>query len=61
MLSVPWQPKGDGVDSTAFVMPPDLGVKSGVKPPPGLLRVEEEEENDKQLKHMVPGQRSLGQ
>ena len=27
MLSVPWQPKGDGVDSTAFVMPPDLGVK----------------------------------
>ena len=27
MLSVPWQPKGDGVDSTAFVMPPDLGVE----------------------------------
>ena len=40
MLSVPWQPKGDGVDSTAFVMPPDLGVKGRVKPPPGLSRFE---------------------
>eukprot|EP00439_Symbiodinium_sp_Y106_P050455 s7386_g6.t1 len=44
MLSVPWQPKGGGVDSTAFVMPPDLGLKGRVKPPPGLSRVEEEEE-----------------
>ena len=40
MLSVPWQPKGDGVDSTAFVMPPDLGVKGRVKPPPGLSKKE---------------------
>ena len=53
MLSVPWQPKGDGVDSTAFVMPPDLGAKDRVKPPPGLTRVEAEEE---QLEDMVPGQ-----
>ena len=29
MLSVPWQPEGDGVDSTAFVMPPDLGLLQG--------------------------------
>ena len=56
MLSVPWQPKGDGVDSTAFVMPPALGVKGRVKPPPGLSRVEEEEENEEQLEDMVPGQ-----
>ena len=41
MLSVPWQPKGD-----AFVMPPDLGVTGRVKPPPGLSRVEEEEEGE---------------
>ena len=27
MTSTPWQPRGDGVESTAFVMPPDLGVK----------------------------------
>ena len=47
MLSVPWQPKDDGIDSTAFVMPPDLGVKGRVKLPPGLSRVEEEgEENE---------------
>ncbi|CAE7248181.1 unnamed protein product [Symbiodinium microadriaticum] len=58
MLSVPRQPKGDGVDSTAFVMPPDLGVRGRVKPPPGLSRVEEDEENeeDGQLEDMVPGQ-----
>ena len=54
MLSVPWQPKGDGVDSTAFVMPLDLGVKGRVKPPPGLSRVEEE--NEEQLEDMAPGQ-----
>ena len=46
MLSVLWQPKGDGVDSTASVMPPDLGVKGRVKPPSGLSRVGEEEENE---------------
>ena len=47
ILSVPWQPKDDGIDSTAFVMPPDLGVKGRVKLPPGLSRVEEEgEENE---------------
>ncbi|CAE7372426.1 unnamed protein product, partial [Symbiodinium sp. CCMP2456] len=58
MLSVPWQPKGDGVDSTAFVMPPDLGVKGRVNPPPGLSRVEQEEESEEneQLEDMVPGQ-----
>ena len=54
LLSVPWQPKGDGVDSTAFVMPLDLGVKGRVKPPPGLSRIEEE--NEEQLEDMVPGQ-----
>ena len=54
MLSVPWQPKGDGVDSTAFVMLPDLGVKGRVKPPPGLSRVEEEEENET-LEDLAPG------
>ena len=56
MLSVPWQPKGDGVDSTAFVMPPDLGVKGRVKPPPGLSRVEEEDEENEQLEDLAPGQ-----
>ena len=55
MMSVPWQPKGDGVNSTAFVMPPDLGVKGRVKPPPGLSRVEEEEENET-LEDLEPGQ-----
>ena len=55
MLSVPWQPKGDGVDSNAFVMPPDLGVQGRVKPPPGLSRVDEEEENE-QLEDLPPGQ-----
>ena len=54
MLSVPWQPKGDGVDSTAFVLPPDLGVKGRVKPPPGLSRVEEEEEENEQLEDLAP-------
>ncbi|CAE7244187.1 unnamed protein product, partial [Symbiodinium microadriaticum] len=47
---------GDGADSTAFVMPPDLRVKGRVKFPPGLTRIEEEEENDEQLEDMVPGQ-----
>ena len=56
MLSVPWQPNGDGVDSTALVMPPDLGVKGRVKPPPGLPRVEEEEEEHEQLEDLAPGQ-----
>ena len=56
MLSVPWQPKVDGVDSTAFVMPPDLGVKGRVKPPPGLSRVEEEEEENEQLEDLAPRQ-----
>ena len=56
MLSVPWQPKGDGVDSTVFVMPPDLGVKGRVKPPPGLSRVEEEYEENEQLEDLAPGQ-----
>ena len=51
MLSVPWQPKGD-----AFVMPPDLGVTGRVKPPPGLSRVEEEEENNETLEDLAPGQ-----
>ena len=32
------------MDSTAFVMPLDLGVKGRVKPPPGLERVDEEDE-----------------
>ena len=54
MMSVPWQPKGDGVNSTAFVMPPDLGVKGRVKPPPGLSRVEEEE--NETLEDLEPGQ-----
>ena len=54
---MPWQPKGDGVDSTAFVMPPDLGVKGRVKPPPGLSRVEEEEEENEQLEDL--GRESL--
>ena len=40
MTSTPWQPCGDGVESTAFVMPSDLGVKGRVRPPPGLERVE---------------------
>ena len=55
MLSVPWQPKGDGVDSNAFVLPPDLGVQGRVKPPPGLSRIDEEEENE-QLEDLPPGQ-----
>ena len=55
MLSVPWQPKGDGVDSTAFVTPPHLAVKGRVKPPPGLPRVEEEEEENEQLEGLAPG------
>eukprot|EP00439_Symbiodinium_sp_Y106_P085477 s397_g28.t1 len=42
--------------STAFVMPPDLGVKGRVRPPPGLERVEEEEvEGNVELEDMVPG------
>ena len=56
VLSVPWQPKVDGVDSTAFVMPPDLGVKGRVKPPPGLARIEEEDEENEQLEDLAPGQ-----
>ena len=56
MTSTPWQPRGDGVESTAFVMPPDLGVKGRVRPPPGLERVEEEVEGDVELEDMVPGQ-----
>ena len=55
MTSTPWQPRGDGVESTAFVMPPDLGVKGRVRPPPGLERVEEEVEGDVELEDMVPG------
>ena len=54
MLSVPWQPKGDGVDSNAFVMPLDLGAKGRVKPPPGLSRIEEEE--NEQLEDLEPEQ-----
>eukprot|EP00439_Symbiodinium_sp_Y106_P042053 s9065_g5.t1 len=55
MISTPWQPRGDGVESTAFVMPPDLGVKGRVRPPPGLERVEEEEaEGNIELEDMVP-------
>ena len=55
MTSTPWQPRGDGVESTAFVMPPDLGVKGRVRPPPGLERVEEEEaEGNVELEDMVP-------
>ena len=50
-----WQPKGDGVDSTAFVMPPDLGVKGRVPPPPGLSRTDEEEETEP-LEDLEPGQ-----
>ena len=46
VMSLPWQPKGDGVDSTAFVMPPGLGVKGRVPPPPGLSRIDEEEETE---------------
>ena len=40
--------------STAFVMPPDLGVKRRVKPPAGLLRIEEEEEENEQLEDLAP-------
>ena len=55
MTSTPWQPRGDGVELTAFVMPPDLGVKGRVRPPPGLERVEEEEaEGNVELEDMVP-------
>ena len=51
MTSTPWQPRGDGVESTA----PDLGVKGRVRPPPGLERVEEEEaEGNVELEDMVP-------
>ena len=53
---MPWQPKGDGVDSTAFVMPPDLAVKGRVKPPPGLSRVEEDEDENEQLEDLAPAQ-----
>ena len=35
-----------GVDSAVFVMPPGLGVKGRVKPPPGLERVDEGDEPD---------------
>ena len=38
-----------------FVMPPDLGVQGRVKPPPGLSRVDEEEDNE-QLEDLPPGQ-----
>ena len=55
ILSLPCQPKGDGVDSTTFVMPPDLGVKGRAKPPPGLSRIEEEEEENEQLEDLAPG------
>ena len=34
-------------------MPPDLGVKGRVKPPPGLSRVEEEEEENEQLEDLA--------
>ena len=55
MTSTPWQPRGDGVESTAFVMPSDLGVKGRVRPPLGLERVEEEEaEGNVELEDMVP-------
>ena len=54
-MSLPWQPEGDGVDSTAFVMPPDLGVKGRVPPPPELSRIDEEEETEP-LEDLVPGQ-----
>eukprot|EP00439_Symbiodinium_sp_Y106_P009833 s16180_g1.t1 len=37
-------------------LPPDLGVKGRVRPPPGLERVEEEEvEGNVELEDMVPG------
>ena len=55
ILSVPWQPKGDGVDAIAFVISPDLGVKGRMKPLPGLSRVEEEEEENEQLEDLAPG------
>ena len=43
-------------ESTAFVMPPDLGVKGRVRPPPGLEeRVEEEVEVNVELEDMAPG------
>ena len=55
MTSTPWQPRGDGAESTAFVMPPDLGVKGRVRPPSGVERVEEEEvEGNVELEDMVP-------
>ena len=55
MISTPWQPCGDGVESTAFVMPPDLGMRGRVRPPPGLERVEEEVEENVELEDMAPG------
>ena len=56
MVSTPWQARGDGVESTAFVMPPDLGVKDRVRPRPGLEeRVEEEVEVNVELEDMAPG------
>ena len=41
MASLSWQPNGDGMESTAFVMPPDFGLKGRGKPPPGLERVDD--------------------
>eukprot|EP00439_Symbiodinium_sp_Y106_P077642 s1065_g16.t1 len=37
-------------------MPPDLGVRGRVKPPPGLSCVEEEDEENEQLEDLAPGQ-----
>ena len=39
-----------------FVMPPDLGMKGREKPPPGLLHVEEEDEENQQLDDLALGQ-----
>ena len=55
MICTPWQPRGDGVESTAFAMPPDLGVKGRVRPSPGLQRVEVEVEENVELEDMAPG------
>ena len=55
MISTPWQPRGDGVELTAFVMPQDLGMEGRLKPPPGLKRVEEEPAENVELEDFAVG------
>ena len=55
MISTPWQPRGEGVELTAFVMPQDLGMEGRLKPPPGLKRVEEEPAKNVELEDFALG------